>query len=211
MAKDKKGVSNLYKCLHAENNKIITDICTKWSEKAEPIFHPFEEKNSFVKKNVLIDDIYLKYIQFRTLHYRFYTNDLLLKCKISTTDICSQCKITKDSNPYMLLYCTLSNNLLDHVERWIRNLGMENYHLTDRRKILGDLENANLINIIILNTKKVIYLAKLEGKPPSLTWVQASIKAIFEHEQYKGLTNNNITSFEKKWSLLLRFLNYNAQ
>ena len=111
----------------------------------------------------------------------------------------------------MLLYCTLSSNLWDHVERWIRNLGMENYHLTDRRKILGDLENANLINIIILNTKKVIYLAKLEGKPPSLTWVQASNKAIFEHEQYKGLTNNYITSFEKKWSLLPRFLNYNAQ
>ena len=75
---------------------------------------------------------------------------------------------------------------------------MENYHLTAHKKILGDLENANIINIIILNTKKVIYMANLEGKPPFLTWVQASIKSIFEHEKYKELINNKITSFEKR-------------
>ena len=160
-------MSNLYKYLHEENNSIITNICAKWSEKAELILHPYEVKNSFVKTNVLIDDIYLKYIQFRALHYRFYTNDLL-KCRIATTDVCSQCKTVKDSNSHMLLYCTLSSNLWDHVEGWIQDLGMENYHLTARRKILGDLDNQSIINIIILNTKKIIYLAKLEGKPPSL-------------------------------------------
>ena len=121
LGKDKKGVSNLYKYLHEENNSIITNICAKWSEKAELILHPYEVKNSFVKTNVLIDDIYLKYIQFRTLHYRFYTNDLL-KCRIATTDVCSQCKTVKDSNSHMLLYCTLSCNLWDHVEGWIQDL-----------------------------------------------------------------------------------------
>ena len=93
------------------------------------------------------------------------------------------------SQSCIYLFCTLFINLWDNVERLIRNLGMENYHLTARRKILGDLENPNIINIIILNTKKVIYMAKLEGKPPSLIWVQSSIKAIFEYEKYKGLIN----------------------
>ena len=161
-----------------------------------------------MKTNVLIDDIYLKYIQFRTLHYRFYTNDLLLKCGISDTDICSQCKTDKDNNSHMLLYCTLSIVLWDQVENWTRNLGMENYNLSARRKNLGDLENQNVINIIILNTKKIIYLAKLEGKTPSLIWVQASIKSCYDHERYKGLINNKITIFEKRWSLLLNFFNY---
>ena len=88
-----------------------------------------------------------------------------------------------------------------------QNLGMENYHFTARRKILGDLDNPSIINIIILNTKKVIYMDKLEGKPPSFIWVQASIKSIFEHERFKGLINNKITSFERR-SLLLGFFNY---
>ena len=42
---------------------------------------------------------------------------------------------------------------------WIIELGMENYHLSDSRIILGDLENALSINKIILMTKKVIYNA----------------------------------------------------
>ena len=153
LSKDKKGVSNLYRCLHTENNKIIANVCTKWYERSGLLSIL---KNSFTKTNVLVDDIYLKYIQFRTLHYRFYTNDLPLKCKITTTDLSSQCNIAKDSNTHMLLYCNVSNNLWENVESWIRNLGMENYHLTDRRKILGDLENPSIINMMILNTKKVI-------------------------------------------------------
>ena len=124
--------------------------------------------------------------------------------------MCSQCKTSKDSNSHMLLHCTVSNNLWKSVEIWIRNLGMDNYHLTDRKKILGDLENISPINIIILNTKKVIYLGKLEGKSLSLTWLHACIKAIYKHEHYTGLINKKITSFEKKWSLFLRFFNYNG-
>ena len=85
---------------------------------------------------------------------------------------------------------------------------MVNYNLSDRRKILGDLENQSVVNIIILNTKKIIYLSKLEGKTPSLIWVQASIKSCYDHEKYKGLINNKIAFFEKKWSLLLNFFNY---
>ena len=54
----------------------------------------------------------------------------------------------------MLVTCDKVSPLWDEVETWIRNLGMNDYHLTDRRKIIGDLENTSQINIIILNTKK---------------------------------------------------------
>ena len=53
----------------------------------------------------------------------------------------------------MLVTCDKVSPLWDEVETWIRNLGMNDYHLTDRRKIIGDLENTSQINII-LNTKK---------------------------------------------------------
>ena len=35
LSKDKKGVSNLYRCLHEKNGSIIAGICAKWMEKAE--------------------------------------------------------------------------------------------------------------------------------------------------------------------------------
>ena len=74
LSKDSKGVSNLYKYMHTENNKMIANVCIKWFEKADLVLHSFEVKNSFTKTNVLVDDIYLKYIQFRTLHYLILYN-----------------------------------------------------------------------------------------------------------------------------------------
>ena len=78
------------------------------------------------------------------------------------------CKSEKDSNFHMLIDCPKTTNLWLEVENWIRTLGMEKYCLTDRRKILGDLENSGQINIIILNTKKNIFQCKLEEKVPVL-------------------------------------------
>ena len=54
----------------------------------------------------------------------------------------------------MLVTCNKVIPLWNNVETWIRDLGMEEYHLTERRKIIGDLENTDQINIIILNTQK---------------------------------------------------------
>ena len=65
--KDKKGVTNLYKQLMGKNPTIIEKACDKWSEKMENRISPFSMRKSF-SKSTMIEDIYLRYIQFRTLH-----------------------------------------------------------------------------------------------------------------------------------------------
>ena len=101
--RDTKGVSNLYKCMYYHNCDILGNICAKWYDRGSVIFSTHDVRNSFVRTHALIDDIYLEYIQFRTLHYRFFTNDLLLKIKIKDTDLCSICNSEKDSNCHMLV------------------------------------------------------------------------------------------------------------
>ena len=63
-----------------------------------------------------------------------------------------------------MIDCVISQELWSQVEMWIRSLGMCDYILTDRREIIGDLENNPSINIIILNSKKILYRAKLDKK-----------------------------------------------
>ena len=109
--KDTSGVSNLYKSIHRKNYTIIPNICSKWYNKSGIILLPHDIKRSFTVTNKQIDDTYLRYTQFRTLHYRYFTNDLLVKCKIQTDDICSICHIAKDSNYHMLLECTSTQEL----------------------------------------------------------------------------------------------------
>ena len=79
--RDSKGVSNLYKCMYSQKCDILGNICTKWYDRGGLIFSTHEIRSSFVKTHCLIDDIYLEYIQVRTLHHRFFTNDLF-KIKI---------------------------------------------------------------------------------------------------------------------------------
>ena len=58
--------------------------------------------------------------------------------------------------------------------------------------ILGDLENSGQINIIILNTKKTIFLSKLDGVPPL-----PRVKQSYMHDEYKYTINNKEHIFEK--------------
>ena len=208
LCRDLKGVSRLYKSLLGKRNDITTNICQKWYDKANTILSTYEVRNSFILTNRLIDDIYLKYIHFRTLHYRFFTNDVLVKCKILSDDTCSICKLEKDSNYHMLIDCVKVRELWTEVERWIQTLGMVDYHLTDRKKILGDLENSWQINIILLNVKKAIYKAKLDCKKPTLLHVQLNLRQVYKHEYYKSIINDKQVLFERNWSLLLNFFKY---
>ena len=114
--KDISGVSNLYKSIHRKNSNIIQNICTKWYTKSGIILLPYDIKRSFIVTNKQIDDAYIRYTQFRTLHYRYFTNDLLVKCKIQTDDMCSICLIAKDSNYHMLLDCIYTQRLWIEVE-----------------------------------------------------------------------------------------------
>ena len=207
--RDASGVSNLYKSIHKTNPVIAQNICTKWYNKSGIILHPQDIKRSFTVTNRQIDDSYLRYTQFRTLHYRYFTNDLLVKCKIQSDDTCSVCNSAKDSNYHMLLECIPTQNLWSAVENWIRQICHNDYNLSDRRKIIGDLENKDCINIIILNTKKVLYLCKLDKKIPHIAQVKSNVRKVFNHDLYKYSINNRQTLFEKKWSLLFDFFQYN--
>ena len=109
----------------------------------------------------------------------------------------------------MLIDCRYTRNLWSQVERWIQSISNDEYNLTDRRKILGDLENNAAINIIILNTKKVLYLSKLDKKEPHLIQVQSNVKNVYNHDLYKHSINDKLILFERKWSLLLNFFQYN--
>ena len=207
--RDSSGVSNIYKALHTKNSNIAQNICTKWYEKTGIAMLPYDVKISFTVTNNQIDDTYLRYTKFRTLHYRYFTNDVLTKCKILFDDTCSICSVDQDSNYHMLLGCRHIRQLWSEVEDWIKEITHNDYILTDRRKILGDLENNATINIIILNTKKVIYLCKLDNKKPHLLQVQLNVKKVYNHDLYKLLINNKQVMFERKWSLLLNFFQYN--
>ena len=139
------------------NETVLNTIVNKWSEKSELEMESICVSRSFIKHHTVYKDTYLKYIQFCTLHHRFFTNEKLFLIGIKPTNICGMCNMAEDTIEHMFLKCIHSRKLWSDVRDWIIQLGMIDYNLSDMRKILGDMENALAINCIILVTKKVIY------------------------------------------------------
>ena len=71
----------------------------------------------------IVDDVYLKYIQYDTLHRRFYTYDVYVKCRLIDTDICSICNLEQESNVNMLLKCSHVIESWNQVCQWIIGVG----------------------------------------------------------------------------------------
>ena len=149
LQKDSKGVSTIYKLLLSKNNSIIENAVSKWNSKVGNITENYDFKKSFSKIS-MFDDIYLRYIQFRTLHRRFYTNNILFKMRIKDSPLCNFRNEHEDSNEHMLIECDNVKSLWLEVENWISDIGVVNYHINNRTIILGELHKAHWINAVIL-------------------------------------------------------------
>ena len=137
LSRYRKGVSCTYKQLMGKNEGIIENACEKWSGKITSRIEVFSMRKSFTKIN-LVDDIYFRYIQFRTLHRRFYTNNILYKMKIKPSPICEMCNTEEDSNEHMLINCTISQQLWREVENWLSEIGLINYTIDEQNITLGE-------------------------------------------------------------------------
>ena len=80
---------------------------------------------------------------------------------IKDSSICNLCNREEDSNEHMLINCQVSLILWIGVESWINQIMVTQYSLTDELKILGELDKAYWINIIILNTKKAMFFIQV--------------------------------------------------
>ena len=199
----KKGVSKLYSQMKDSFSHVLDIAVDKSSENTDLDFVSFSLSSSFQKHHIRYKDTYLKYIQFRTLHHRFFTNEKLFKMGIKKSNLCSFCDTHVDSIEHMFLQCEISIELWNSVENWIIELGMENHHLSNLRIILGDLENALSINTIILMSKKVIYNSMKKEQIPHLANVKNEIKKFYFEEKYRCYIKGKGTLFEKQYILLL--------
>ena len=178
---------------------VLVNAVDKWKENSEGSFCL---SRSFQKHHLKYKDTYLKYIQFRTLHHMFFTNDKLFKMGIKKSDLCSFCLKEPDSVKRMLLHCEKTRELWCGVGNWIRGLGMGNYHLSNARIVLGDLENALYINTIILLTKTSIYNAMKKEQIPNIINVKNDTKNFYFQEKYRHYIRGKGKIFDKQYMLL---------
>ena len=181
---DTKGVSHIYKLLMGKNVSIIEYATIKWNEKLDFQLDVFSFKKSFSRIK-LLDDVYLRYIQFRTPHRRFFTNNILFKMNQKTSTLCDLCQKEEDSNGHMCLHCEIVKQLWREVEDWISQIGVVDYAITEGTFILGELRKSHWLNSIVIITKKTIFNAKINMTTPNMYCVRNGVKSLFDYEKLK--------------------------
>ena len=80
----------------------------------------------------MIDDMYLRYVQFRTPHRRFYTN-VLHKIGNKDSEQCNLCQNSAELNEHKIIGCDVSDDLWNSIERWIREIGVDEYEISNTK------------------------------------------------------------------------------
>ena len=83
------------------------------------------------------------------------------KFGIKDSEICGLCSRENDSNEHMLILCGASNALWSSVESWIRDIGIDEYSISNENFLGGELDGSYWVNAIILNTIFFIFTSKM--------------------------------------------------
>ena len=150
---DRKGCAKLCKLVKGSNSNILDNIVNTWGKKMDLQLNNFDLSTSFNLHHGCYKNTYLQYIQFRTLHKRFFTNEKLFKMGIKNSPMCALCNIEEDSVEHILIECTVLIELWKEVRSWIVELGVPDYNLTESKIVIGELEKSICINSSFLQRK----------------------------------------------------------
>ena len=132
----------MFLCCRCEWNKLLPYLLEEISEA--------NLSQSFKKKHKDIDCTYVRYLQFRLLHRRIFTNELLYRMKIVDSPECPPCNNTPETVEQAFLECQKIHTLWRQVEVCLGMLLRDNIKILDSEKIFGTAYKNSIIDTVIL-------------------------------------------------------------
>ena len=115
-----KGCQTIYTIIQTKSDNIILTLKEKWEQMLNDDISEDDTQNAFKITQKFPKCVYNRYVQFKILHNRLNTRQLLHKMKILNTNECIYCKEQIDTTVHVLLECPETANLWRHAELWLR-------------------------------------------------------------------------------------------
>ena len=131
---NEKGCSHIYKRIISKNGDILSKCAGKWSESLLEEISAVKLSQSFKKKDKDIDCTYFRYLQFRLLHRRIFTNELLYCMKIVDSPECPLCNNIPETIEHAFLECQKIHTLWRQIEIWSGMVLRDNIKISDSEK-----------------------------------------------------------------------------
>ena len=190
-----KGYQSIYSIIQPRANNIISNLREKWEQMLNDDISEDDIRNAFNITQKFPKCVYNRYEQFKILHDRLNTRQLLHKMNIFNTNGCLYCKHEIDTTIHALIECPESANLWRQAEVWLREHIGRHIKISNKEKIFGLPEKTNLsfqINIFIISTKLHIYQRRPDGQKCRITDVLRIIKNEMLANEYESELKQNM-------------------
>ena len=181
-----KGCNQIYRIIQKNSEQVINEVKEKWENILNDNISTEDIKSAFKISQKLPICVFNRYTQFKILHNRLNTKQLLFKMKISDSEDCP------DTTLHALINCPISAQLWRCVELWLRANVNKGIKISDKEKILGFLEDKRdrfIVNISILNTKIIIYRMRQDFKQINLLEVLRLLYKEMKADYYENEVN----------------------
>ena len=196
--KQKKGCRNIYDVFIQSTKGTDPDINahSKWEDEFGQQFGSWKGVYNTIYQ--CTSDSSLLDFQYRIIHRSLVTNVSLVKFHIQESELCSYCRQEQETIQHLFVDCSQTSTLWLSLQTWLNSiLNLRNpLNLTATDILLGPQKpNFELINLIMLLTKKYIYQMKFSTQNLTIETLKAVLKYRFNIEKCIAKRNNKFDKF----------------
>ena len=149
-----------------------------------------------------IEDVNLRWFQFKIVNRIIYMKDALLRFKLVTDNLCTFCNNNKETIMHIFCSCIHTNEIWSRLELWLSRNNVQ-IKISNQNKLFGFYgKNNGALNCIMIIVRKEIFAAKCKQCLPVFDHIMSEIKSYYDMEKYIFKTNLKEKKFIKRWSML---------
>ena len=123
--------------------------------------------------------------------------------KITDSELCHFCNET-ETIEHAYLECRNSSRLWINIVSWVRDIHDPHFIISDIEKFFGSSSNNQIVNLIIISVKDVIYQKRKNGNVMDVTNVKMCLLKNLCILKSKEISNQIVNNFENRWSNFIR-------
>jgi hypothetical protein len=125
---------------------------------------------------------------------------LVHKSLVTNVDLLKFCNNEPETLVHLMVNCTRSTELWEHIKQWLRQKSGINMHITTTDIMFGCIDEFSILfDLVFMVAKQYIYSSRCNSKPPNFIEFLYKLRAVKELEYECAKLYGKLNLYENKW------------
>lgn len=180
-------------------------LASSWSNKLQTNITVEEIDGAFSRIKQLAFSVKLQDFQFRFLHQKIFTNQILYKWKLVESERCFYCRDHYETMSHLFFDCAVVKRFWTRVWTWYKVMTDTEIIFTNKYLLLNMYtDRISILDVIVLIAKQYIFQCKCLQKELNFYNFKDQVLLHCKIEHRNTLMKGKHKPFQKRWSLFLK-------